>query len=299
MTASRARPEAIRLELFTQRFHPSRPGHGASALERTAVSTNVKERLDFSCALLDREGELVVNAPHIPVHLVGASASAFGGYAIRCRWLRETSLVTNHPSFGGSHLPDVTVVTPGLHPVTTTESPLAYVASRAHHAEIGGSRPGIDAAGCTAPWPKRASCYRRATSFEAASRAGTRFATGWSKRPTLPQRRRQSRRPCAQRWRRTIAGALALLALVESARRLDARALHGPAEATRRASASVKRWPRFPTGATGRPKCWTTGAPLSVRVDIEGDGARIDFSGSAGVHEGNLNATPAGRAERV
>ena len=80
-------------------------------LQRTAVSTNIKERLDFSCALLDPAGELVVNAPHIPVHL--------GALGLCVRRLRETIamepgdvVMTNHPGFGGSHLPDVTVVTP-------------------------------------------------------------------------------------------------------------------------------------------------------------------------------------------
>src|SRR5688572_17335550 len=106
-------------------------------LRRTALSTNVKERLDFSCALLDAGGELVVNAPHIPVHL--------GALGLCVRRLRETIemgpgdvIVTNHPAFGGSHLPDVTVVTP----VYERGDLLGYVASRAHHAEIGGIRPG-------------------------------------------------------------------------------------------------------------------------------------------------------------
>src|SRR4051794_34211248 len=108
-------------------------------LRRTAVSTNVKERLDFSCGLLDAAGVLVVNAPHIPVHL--------GALGLCVRTLRQTIamepgdvVVTNHPAFGGSHLPDVTVVTP-VHEEGSGEL-LGYVASRAHHAEIGGSRPG-------------------------------------------------------------------------------------------------------------------------------------------------------------
>ena len=107
-------------------------------LQRTAISTNVKERLDFSCALLDRNGELIVNAPHIPVHL--------GALGMCVRSLCETIamgpgdvVVTNHPRFGGSHLPDITVVTPVFLP---DDRLLGYVANRAHHAEIGGSRPG-------------------------------------------------------------------------------------------------------------------------------------------------------------
>src|SRR5215213_8478456 len=130
-------PEAVQLELFTHRFAAIARQMG-EMLQRTAVSTNVKERLDFSCALLDPAGELVVNAPHIPVHL--------GALGLCVRRLRETIAleegdvaVTNHPAFGGSHLPDVTVVTP-VHDGTGTL--LGYVASRAHHAEIGGTRPG-------------------------------------------------------------------------------------------------------------------------------------------------------------
>src|SRR5829696_2158747 len=131
------RPEMVQLELFTHRFAAVARQMG-ERLQRTAVSTNVKERLDFSCALLDPAGELVVNAPHIPVHL--------GALGLCVRRLRERIaleegdvVVTNHPAFGGSHLPDVTVVTPVFEPGGPL---LGYVASRAHHAEIGGIRPG-------------------------------------------------------------------------------------------------------------------------------------------------------------
>src|SRR5207249_9177040 len=148
--AAGARPEAVRLELFTNRFRTIALEMG-ERLRRTAVSTNIKERLDFSCALLDARGELVVNAPHIPVHL--------GGLGLCVRRLREALpmqpgdvLVTNHPAYGGSHLPDVTVVTPVFAPAAAgggsggpAGAPavlIGYVANRAHHAEIGGARPG-------------------------------------------------------------------------------------------------------------------------------------------------------------
>src|SRR5207247_1925306 len=105
-----ARPEAGRLELVPNRFRAIASDMG-ERLRRTAISTNIKERLDFSCAILDAAGEMVVNAPHIPVHL--------GALGLCVRRLRETLplgpgdvAVTNHPAFGGSHLPDVTVVTP-------------------------------------------------------------------------------------------------------------------------------------------------------------------------------------------
>src|SRR6185369_8080754 len=133
---SAPRPEAVQLELFTHRFASVARQMG-EMLRRTAVSTNIKERLDFSCGLLDAAGILVVNAPHIPVHL--------GALGLCVRTLQKTIameagdvVVTNHPAFGGSHLPDITVVTP----VFAGDQLIAYVASRAHHAEIGGTRPG-------------------------------------------------------------------------------------------------------------------------------------------------------------
>ncbi|HEX9654169.1 MAG TPA: hydantoinase B/oxoprolinase family protein, partial [bacterium] len=104
------KPDVIQLELFTNRFRAIVQEMG-EMLRRTAISTNVKERLDFSCALLDADGELVVNAPHLPVHL--------GAMGVCVRRIREVVkmdpgdvVITNHPAFGGSHLPDITVVTP-------------------------------------------------------------------------------------------------------------------------------------------------------------------------------------------
>ncbi len=130
-------PEEIELELFTNRFYAIAEEMGAQ-LQRTAFSVNVKERLDFSCALLDADADLLVNAPHIPVHL--------GSLGLCARLVREKVkmgpgdvVITNHPKYGGSHLPDVTL----LAGVFTEAGSLAgYVINRAHHAEIGGSRPG-------------------------------------------------------------------------------------------------------------------------------------------------------------
>ena len=122
---------AVDLELFTNRFRALVREMG-EMLRRTALSVNVKERLDFSCALLDPAGELVVNAPHIPVHL-----GALGLCVRSVRELFEPSpgdvWVTNHPAFGGSHLPDVTVITP-VFPAEGAASEgqlLGYLASRA------------------------------------------------------------------------------------------------------------------------------------------------------------------------
>ncbi len=117
------------------------------ALEQTAMSVNVKQRRDFSCAVFNVDGELVANAPHVPVHL-GAMGQTV---QVIMREFPDMRLgdcfVTNDPYRGGSHLPDVTVVTPVFVSKTADgepvlETPQFYVASRAHHAEIGGIAPG-------------------------------------------------------------------------------------------------------------------------------------------------------------
>ncbi|RAK00388.1 5-oxoprolinase (ATP-hydrolysing) [Larkinella arboricola] len=129
--------EAAQTELFARRFVAIAEEMGAQ-LQRTAFSVNVKERLDFSCALLNAKAELLVNAPHIPVHL--------GSLGVCARLVLEKLplkpgdvVITNHPRYGGSHLPDVTL----LAGVYTDEGALiGYVINRAHHAEIGGKVPG-------------------------------------------------------------------------------------------------------------------------------------------------------------
>jgi len=129
--------EAIELELFTNRFRAIAAEMGAQ-LQRTAFSVNIKERLDFSCALLDTDAELLVNAPHIPVHLGSLGICA---RLVLARLPLEPGdvIITNHPKYGGSHLPDVTLLS-GIY--TEQGALVGYVVNRAHHAEIGGRRPG-------------------------------------------------------------------------------------------------------------------------------------------------------------
>ena len=133
-------PDVVRLELFWRRFSSvaSRMGH---RLRRVAWSVNIKERLDFSCAVFDPFGRLVTNAPHIPVHL-GAMGETVRRLAARLgdELKPGRSWAVNDPLQGGSHLPDITVITPVFRPGRT--SPLAWVASRGHHQDIGGTTPG-------------------------------------------------------------------------------------------------------------------------------------------------------------
>ncbi|KAJ9603670.1 hypothetical protein H2200_011856 [Cladophialophora chaetospira] len=130
--------DPILLSIFAHRFMAIAEQMGR-ALQKTSVSTNVKERLDYSCALFDEAGGLVANAPHLPVHLGSMSTCVRTQAAIwKGKLKRGDVIVSNHPEYGGTHLPDITVVTPAF----SGEKIIFYVASRAHHADIGGILPG-------------------------------------------------------------------------------------------------------------------------------------------------------------
>ena len=130
--------DPIMLSIFAHRFMAIAEQMGR-ALQKTSVSTNVKERLDYSCALFDSDGGLVANAPHLPVHLGSMSTCVRKQAEIWKGKLKKGDvLVSNHPMFGGTHLPDITVITPAF----SGENIVFYVASRAHHADIGGILPG-------------------------------------------------------------------------------------------------------------------------------------------------------------
>ncbi|MFJ8860280.1 hydantoinase B/oxoprolinase family protein [Streptomyces sp. NPDC102451] len=143
-TAVGTRVDPVMLEVFNNLFMSIAEQMGVR-LENTAHSVNIKERLDFSCALFDAEGNLVANAPHIPVHL-GSMGESIKEVLRRNRGsLRPGDVyAVNDPYHGGTHLPDVTVVTPVFdEPADGRESRLRFlVASRGHHAEIGGITPG-------------------------------------------------------------------------------------------------------------------------------------------------------------
>jgi 5-oxoprolinase (ATP-hydrolysing) len=152
--------DPLLLELFCHRMTEIATQMGLT-LQATCTSVNVKERLDFSCAVFDADGNLLVNAPHIPVHLGAMSETVKSIQRHGGPFARHDVFVTNDPFQGGSHLPDVTVVTPVFLPTAATSdtkvdpvaaadtdraaaegTPQFWVASRAHHAEIGGITPG-------------------------------------------------------------------------------------------------------------------------------------------------------------
>ncbi|MFI5615707.1 hydantoinase B/oxoprolinase family protein [Amycolatopsis sp. NPDC051903] len=132
--------DPVLLEIFNNLFMSIAEQMG-TRLEATAQSVNIRERLDFSCALFDADGNLVANAPHIPVHLGSMGTSVKEVVSRRAGTMKPGDVyAVNDPYHGGTHLPDITVITPVFDAVG--EHILFYVASRGHHAEIGGITPG-------------------------------------------------------------------------------------------------------------------------------------------------------------
>ncbi|MGB3199850.1 MAG: hydantoinase B/oxoprolinase family protein [Nodosilinea sp.] len=140
-------PDPVLLEIFNNLFRAVAEEMGIT-LQNTSYSVNIKERLDFSCAVFDQRGQLVANAPHIPVHLGSMGESVRSLIEAKGDRLKPGDVyLQNNPYNGGTHLPDITVITPVFPPDTpplphSPTPPLFYVASRGHHADIGGITPG-------------------------------------------------------------------------------------------------------------------------------------------------------------
>ena len=126
----------IALSIFASRLESVCDEMGL-ALQRAAFSPNIKDRLDFSCAVFDCDGELCAQAAHIPVHL-GSMAFAMRDIVACREWCEGDMVVLNDPFMGGTHLPDVTLIAP----LFIDAKLLGFVANRAHHANIGGHTPG-------------------------------------------------------------------------------------------------------------------------------------------------------------
>lgn len=138
ITVEAQHADPIHLEIFNKQFMNIAEQMGA-ILENTAVSVNIKERLDFSCAIFDPDGQLVANAPHMPVHLGSMSESIKSVIRDHAEQMQAgDAYVSNDPYHGGTHLPDITVILP----VFQNQHVIFYVAARGHHADIGGTTPG-------------------------------------------------------------------------------------------------------------------------------------------------------------
>lgn len=280
--------DPVQLELFHHTFTSIAEQMGVT-LQQTSVSTNVKERLDFSCAIFDPQGGLVVNAPHIPVHLGAMSET------VRCV-LRDNPdlkpgdvIVTNDPYRGGSHLPDVTVVTP-VHEARTGEL-LFFTASRAHHAEIGGIVPGS-----MPPFSKN-------LGEEGVLIRNFRLvAEGVSRESELEELLRSGPYPSRAvndnlaDIRAQVAanhlGARLLLKLVAERGQETVQAYMGHLQ--RAAAAAMRRaLADLPDGEYRFVDHLDDGSPLAATVTIAGETACIDFTGTGPVLPTNLNANRA------
>jgi 5-oxoprolinase (ATP-hydrolysing) len=256
-------------------------------LQRTSLSVNVKERLDFSCALLDADGRLVTNAPHIPVHLGSL------GLCVRTIINHYTlnpgdTIVTNHPKYGGSHLPDITLVTPVF---TENEQLVGYVVNRAHHAEIGGIRP--------------ASMPPDAKNLAEEGVIIDPFYLVWNHIPdwdgirsilensTFPSRSVEENLAdlnaalAANRF-----GAKALIALV-SQYGLDKVKTNMDEIRKHATSKMIRTLANIPNGTYQAEEFLDDKTPLRVKVEIDDSYCKIDFTGTGSVHPGNMNATKA------
>lgn len=283
-TGSRHSSEAL-LELFTNRFTALAQEMGA-LLQRTSFSVNVKERLDFSCALLDARGHLVVNAPHIPVHLgsLGVCVREVGKVI---SWKPGDVIITNHPAYGGSHLPDVTLIKPVYHQRLL----VGFVANRAHHAEIGGKKPGS--------MPADARCLAEEGVVIAPTYLVKRGKPQWSVIEELLTLAPYPTRSLSENLA-DLNGALAAVNMGDAG--LQALCDQYGAATIDKQMRALRRYASFSLRETIkglRKKRYAAierlddGATLQVEVVRKNDNITVDFTGSSPIHPGNLNATRA------
>ncbi|MDA3960981.1 MAG: hydantoinase B/oxoprolinase family protein [Planctomycetota bacterium] len=285
-SATRQASAVIERELFANRFTGIAEAMGAQ-LAHTAVSTNVKERLDFSCALLDPQGRLVVNAPHIPVHL-GALGLCVRAVAAALTMQAGDVVVTNHPGFGGSHLPDVTVISPIFSPDNTL---LGYAANRAHHAEIGGIRPGSmppDARNLCEEGVVIEPCYLVKSGVACWDEITQRLATAPHPSRKVADNLADLRAALAANQRGVVSvqalaaehGSAHVLSMMDTVQ----------SHARERARLALRQ-----LGTDTRHTCeyLDQGAAIKVTLSWDHDQPHLDFTGSAPVQSDNHNATPA------
>lgn len=274
------------LELFTNRFMAIAENMGA-ILQRTALSVNIKERLDFSCALLDADGYLVANAPHIPVHL--------GSLGICVRSVLEhfdfkpgDTIVTNHPLYGGSHLPDVSLITAVF---DKNNKRIGFVVNRAHHAEIGGMTPG--------------SMPTNATNLEQEGIVISPFYLVKEGRVDWEGMRSifDSGKYPSRLINENMADLNAALAANKNGESALLNLVNEYTSATvQRYMQNLKSYAqkkiqdvllKLPNGKVKAIEYLDDDTPLAVTIDVQNASISFDFTGSGAVHPSNLNATPA------
>ncbi len=304
--------EAAQLEIWNHRLAQVAEEMGV-ALARAALSPNIKERRDYSCALFDAAGRLVAQAAHIPVHL-GSTALSVRAVLERLTLADGEVAIVNDPYAGGTHLPDITLV----RPVFAGGALIGYVANRAHHADVGGSAPGsmpvgVHARGDALPEAEELPAamsprYATAPSASVVTRpvtiddeglriAPTRLDEGVVARLCAVARAPDERRGdlAAQRAALEI-GVPPPAGARRDARRRHAGGAHRRAHRLHRDAPGSGDPPRSPTGSTPSPTRSTTTAPAATTspsacsLTIAGDRAVVDFSDSDEEVAGPLNA---------
>lgn len=273
------------LELFTNRFMAIAENVGAM-LQRTALSVNIKERLDFSCALLDAEGYLVANAPHIPVHLGSLGIcvrSIINEFALE----DGDTIVTNHPGYGGSHLPDVTVITP----VFYKNERVGFIVNRAHHSEIGGISPGS--------MPPNANNLEEEGVVISPFYLIKKGKVDWNGMERILTNAAYPTRSVNENLADLNAalaanksGVQALISLI-GMHGLDKVVLYLKLLKEHASSKMRDALRKFSDGDYSATEYLDDGTLLSVKITIKDGLCDIDFRGTSDLHKGNMNATPA------
>ncbi len=281
-------PDPAQLELFNIRFMGIAERMGV-VLRQTASSVNMKERLDFSCALFDRDGQLIANAPHVPVHLGAMGESVRAVIRSRGNTLKPGDAVAlNNPFNGGTHLPDITVISPSF---DDTGAIRFFVANRGHHADIGGLTPGS-----TPPGSRRLD--EEGVVIDDFLLVGNGVLREEAFRDLLTGARWPARSPDTNladiraQLAANQAGLAELAALVREHGWALVEAYMGHVRA--HAEENVRRViGRLEDGAFSYPM--DDGATLRVAIGIDRDSrsAVIDFTGTSAADGGNFNAPPA------
>lgn len=281
--------DPIALELYRHRLAGIAEEMGVT-LRRTSYSPNIKERLDFSCALFDASGRLVAQAAHIPVHLGAMPDSVAAALDAFDAWQPGDVVLLNDPYAGGSHLPDITMISPVFLEESPSAFPAFFVASRAHHADVGGMSPGS--------LPLSTEIYQEGIIIPPVKL----YAAGALAKGVLALILRNVRTPDERRG--DLAAQRAAHAVGE--RRLHELAdRHGPEEllayaghllaySERLTRAAIRQWPRgsftFEDAIEFVADGQTTPVPIRVTATIDGEGVTFDFSGTADAIHSSLNA---------
>jgi N-methylhydantoinase B len=274
--------DPVELQLVTGALRATCEEMGA-VLIRSAHSANIKERRDASTALFDAAGEMVMQAEHIPVHLGAMPASVAA--VLDEQHAPGRSWVLNNPYRGGTHLPDITVITPVFADGRARSSePIAFVANRAHHADVGGPTPGSMPADSTRLADEGVVIEPRVLDDDA--------IVELSQLMRRPEQRRADLRA------QLAAGRVGVERLLELQRRIGAEALREAfAEvldyAERRTRACLQEMEDGVRTASDVLEAREGDLPIELRATVSGDELTLDFGGSADRHEGNLNCPEA------